>query len=108
MPTSSSGRPAPWTPSASASTHAPTAELVDFSRVTAEEITDLYRRAAASRQGRAAARGRRRDRGGVQEQYDLCQRLGLEVEVVPGVSVVAAAAAQIGREITLTEASSTV
>ena len=87
----------------------PEADVVDFSRVTAEEITDLYRRAAASRlkvvrlhAGDAATWG------GVQEQYDLCQRLGLEVEVVPGVSVVTAAAARIGREITLTEASSTV
>lgn len=85
------------------------ADLVDFSRVTPEEITDLYRRAAASRQivvrlhtGDAATGG------GVQEQHDLCVRLGLEVEVVPGVSVVAAAAAKIGRELTLTEASSTV
>ncbi|NGY57585.1 cobalt-precorrin-4 C(11)-methyltransferase [Lentzea sp. NEAU-D13] len=85
------------------------ADLVDFSRVTPEEITDLYRRAAASRQvvvrlhAGDAATG-----GGVQEQHDLCVRLGLEVEVVPGVSVVAAAAAKIGRELTLTEASSTV
>ncbi|MEU3650423.1 SAM-dependent methyltransferase [Lentzea sp. NPDC034063] len=85
------------------------AELVDFSRVTPEEITDVYRRAAASRQvvvrlhSGDAATG-----GGVQEQHDLCVRLGLETEVVPGVSVVAAAAAKIGRELTLTEASSTV
>ena len=85
------------------------AELVDFSRVTPEEITDVYRRAAASRQvvvrlhSGDAATG-----GGVQEQHDLCVRLGLEVEVVPGVSVVAAAAAKIGRELTQTEASSTV
>lgn len=85
------------------------ADLVDFSRVTQEEITDLYRRAAASRQtvvrlhAGDAATG-----GGVQEQHDLCVRLGLDVEVVPGVSVVAAAAAKIGRELTLTEASSTV
>ncbi|HEX7303937.1 cobalt-precorrin-4/precorrin-4 C(11)-methyltransferase [Lentzea sp.] len=85
------------------------AELVDFSRVTPEEITDLYRRAAASRQtvvrlhAGDAATG-----GGVQEQHDLCVRLGLDVEVVPGVSVVAAAAAKIGREITSTEASSAV
>jgi precorrin-4/cobalt-precorrin-4 C11-methyltransferase len=85
------------------------AELVDFSRVTPEEITDVYRRAAAARQvvvrlhpGDAATGG------GVQEQHDLCVRLGLEVEVVPGVSVVAAAAAKIGRELTQTEASSTV
>ncbi len=85
------------------------AELVDFSRVTPEEITDVYRRAAAARQvvvrlhSGDAATG-----GGVQEQHDLCVRLGLEVEVVPGVSVVAAAAAKIGRELTQTEASSTV
>ncbi|WP_329789603.1 cobalt-precorrin-4/precorrin-4 C(11)-methyltransferase [Lentzea sp. DG1S-22] len=87
----------------------PDADLVDFSRVTPEEITDLYRRAAASRQvvvrlhAGDAATG-----GGVQEQHDLCVRLGLEVEVVPGVSVVAAAAARIGRELTQTEASSAV
>ncbi len=85
------------------------AELVDFSRVTPDEITDVYRRAAASRQtvvrlhAGDAATG-----GGVQEQHDLCVRLGLEVDVVPGVSFVAAAAARIGREITQTEASSTV
>lgn len=85
------------------------ADLVDFSRVTPEEITDLYRKAAASRQvvvrlhAGDAATG-----GGVQEQHDLCVRLGLEVEVVPGVSVVAAAAARIGRELTQTEASSAV
>ncbi|MFD5826775.1 cobalt-precorrin-4/precorrin-4 C(11)-methyltransferase [Lentzea sp. NPDC060358] len=85
------------------------ADLVDFSRVAQEEITDLYRRAAASRQtvvrlhAGDAATG-----GGVQEQHDLCVRLGLDVEVVPGVSVVAAAAAKIGREITSAEASSAV
>ncbi len=85
------------------------AELVDFSRVTAEEITDLYRRAAASRQAVVRLHaGDAATGGGVQEQHDLCVRLGLEVEVVPGVSVVAAAAARIGREITATEASSAV
>ncbi|WP_112261801.1 cobalt-precorrin-4/precorrin-4 C(11)-methyltransferase [Lentzea terrae] len=85
------------------------AELVDFSRVTQEEITDLYRRAAASRQAVVRLHaGDAATGGGVQEQHDLCVRLGLEVEVVPGVSVVAAAAAKIGRELTLTEASSTV
>lgn len=85
------------------------AELVDFSRVTQEEITDLYRKAAASRQAVVRLHaGDAATGGGVQEQHDLCVRLGLEVEVVPGVSVVAAAAAKIGRELTLTEASSTV
>ncbi|GAA3643482.1 hypothetical protein GCM10022267_32530 [Lentzea roselyniae] len=85
------------------------AELVDFSRVTQEEITDLYRRAAASRQAVVRLHaGDAATGGGVQEQHDLCVRLGLDVEVVPGVSVVAAAAAKIGREITLTEASSAV
>jgi len=85
------------------------ADLVDFSRVTPDEITDLYRRAAASRQTVVRLHtGDAATGGGVQEQYDLCVRLGLEVEVVPGVSVVAAAAARIGRELTLTEASSTV
>ncbi|GLZ31222.1 hypothetical protein Lesp02_34100 [Lentzea sp. NBRC 105346] len=82
----------------------PEADLVDFSRVPHEEIIELYRKAAASRlkvvrmhAGDAATWA------GVQEQFDSCQRLGLEVEIVPGVSPLSAAAASIGRELTGSE-----
>ncbi|TWP44974.1 cobalt-precorrin-4 C(11)-methyltransferase [Lentzea tibetensis] len=80
------------------------AELVDFSRVPHEEVVELYRRAAASRL--KVVRLHAGDPalwGGVQDQYDSCQRLGLEVEIVPGVAPLSAAAAVIGRELTGSE-----
>jgi hypothetical protein len=46
--------------------------------------------------------------GAVQEQYDSCQRLGLEVEIVPGVSAFSAAAAIAGRELTVPEVAQSV
>lgn len=82
----------------------PEAELVDFSRVPHEEVVELYRRAAASRL--KVVRLHAGDPalwGGVQDQYDSCQRLGLEVEIVPGVAPLSAAAAVIGRELTGSE-----
>jgi precorrin-4/cobalt-precorrin-4 C11-methyltransferase len=76
------------------------AELIDFSRVSPEEVVEAYRRASASRlkvvrlhAGDPAVWGE------VQDQYDTCQRLGLEVEIVPGVSQFSTAAAVIGREL---------
>lgn len=82
----------------------PEADLVDFSRVPHEEIVELYRRAAASRL--KVVRLHAGDPalwGAVQDQHDSCQRLGLEVEIVPGVSPLSAAAAAIGRELTGSE-----
>jgi precorrin-4 C11-methyltransferase len=87
----------------------PDAELVDSSRVTHEEVLEVYRRAAASRL--RVARVHSGDPslwGAVQEQYDSCQKLGLEVEIVPGVSAFSAAAAVVGRELTIPEVAQSV
>jgi precorrin-4/cobalt-precorrin-4 C11-methyltransferase len=80
------------------------AELVDFTRVSPEEVVDVYRRAAASRlkvvrlhAGDPALWGE------VQDHYDTCGRLGLDLEIVPGVSQFSAVAAVIGRELTTSD-----
>jgi len=82
----------------------PDAEVIDSSRLTHEEALEIYRRAAARRLRVARLySGDPTLWGTVQEQYDACRRLGLEVEIVPGVSVVSAAAAAVGRELTAAE-----
>ncbi|MEU5693992.1 cobalt-precorrin-4/precorrin-4 C(11)-methyltransferase [Actinosynnema sp. NPDC020468] len=79
----------------------PDAELVDFSRVTADEVVEVYRRASAGKLKvvRLLA-GDPALWGGLREQHETCQKLGLELEVVPGVSPVSAVGASIGRELT--------
>ncbi|MFT7838361.1 SAM-dependent methyltransferase [Saccharothrix sp. BKS2] len=82
----------------------PDAELVDFSRVPEPEVVELYRRAAAGRL--RVVRLHAGDPalwGGLNEQRDVCRRLGLDTEVVPGVSQVSAAAASVGRELTASD-----
>jgi precorrin-4 C11-methyltransferase len=82
----------------------PDAELIDSSKITLEDVLAIYRRAA--REKLRVARVHSGDPalwGAVQEQYDACVRLGLEVEIVPGVSAFSAAAAAIGRELTVPE-----
>ncbi|GDY30561.1 precorrin-4 C(11)-methyltransferase [Gandjariella thermophila] len=85
------------------------AELVDSSRITHEDVLAIYRRAAAERL--KVARVHSGDPtlwGAVQEQHDACRRLGLEVEIVPGVSAFTAAAAVAGRELTVPEVAQSV
>lgn len=80
------------------------ADLVDFTRVSPEEVVDVYRRAAASRL--KVVRLHAGDPslwGEVQDQYDTCGRLGLDLEIVPGVSQFSAVAAVIGRELTTSD-----
>ncbi|MFD7655422.1 SAM-dependent methyltransferase [Actinosynnema sp. NPDC059797] len=82
----------------------PDAELVDFSRVHESEVVELYRRASASRL--KVVRLHAGDPalwGGLNEQLEVCRRLGLDTEVVPGVSPVSAAAASVGRELTTSD-----
>jgi len=82
----------------------PDAELVDCSRLSADHLMGLYRRAAAQRLALARlVAGDGMQWSGVQQQYDACRRLGLQVEIVPGVSMLPAVLAAAGRE--LTEAS---
>ncbi len=85
------------------------AEIIDSSLITHEDVLEIYRR--AMREHKRVARVHSGDPslwGAVQEQYDACQRLGIEVEIVPGVSAFSAAAAVIGRELTIPEVSQSV
>lgn len=87
----------------------PGAELVDSSKVAHEDVLALYHRAAD--EGLAVARVHSGDPslwGAVQEQYDAAEAMGLEVEIVPGVSAFGAAAAAAGRELTIPEVAQSV
>lgn len=87
----------------------PDAELVDSSRIAHEDVLALYRRAADT--GLRVARVHSGDPslwGAVQEQYDAAEALGLDVEIVPGVSAFGAAAAAAGRELTIPEVAQSV
>jgi precorrin-4/cobalt-precorrin-4 C11-methyltransferase len=85
------------------------AELIDSSRIAHEDVIAIYRRAAD--EGLKVARVHSGDPslwGAVQEQYDSARDLGLEVEIVPGVSAFGAAAAAAGRELTIPEVAQSV
>ncbi|MQA83691.1 MAG: precorrin-4 C(11)-methyltransferase [Streptosporangiales bacterium] len=85
------------------------AEIVDSAQLTIEGVLPYYRRAA--REGLRVARVHSGDPslwGAVQEQLDRCRDLGLETEVVPGVSSFSAAAALAQRELTVPEVAQTV
>jgi precorrin-4 C11-methyltransferase len=80
----------------------PGAELLDSSRLTLEQVTAVYDRAVARRL--VVARVHSGDPtlyGAIQEQIAECDRRGLPWEIVPGVSSLAAAAAAVGRELTI-------
>jgi precorrin-4/cobalt-precorrin-4 C11-methyltransferase len=80
------------------------AEIVDSAAIPLEGVLDLYRRAAA--EGLRVARVHSGDPalwGAVQEQLDRCRELGLDVEIVPGVSAFSAVAAIVERELTIPE-----
>ncbi|MBB5155590.1 precorrin-4 C11-methyltransferase [Saccharopolyspora phatthalungensis] len=80
------------------------AELVDSSRLTHEQALEIYRRAERDKLNVARVHpGDPSLWGAVQEQYDACARMNLEVEIVPGVAVFSAAAAAAGRELTVPE-----
>ncbi|GAA3437626.1 SAM-dependent methyltransferase [Kutzneria kofuensis] len=77
------------------------AELVDLSRVGADDIVELFRRAARDRL--KVVRMITGDPvlwGAVREQVDACRRIGVETEIVPGVSPVSAAVSAVGRDLT--------
>jgi precorrin-4/cobalt-precorrin-4 C11-methyltransferase len=85
------------------------AEVVDSTALTLESTVDIYRRAAS--QGVHVVRLHSGDPalwGALQEQLDACAGLDLAVEVVPGVSSYAAAAAAVGRELTVPEVAQSV
>ena len=87
----------------------PDAELVDSSLITHEDVLEVYRR--AQRENLKVARVHSGDPalwGAVQEQYDSAKKIGLDVEIVPGVSAFSAAAAIAGRELTVPEVAQSV
>jgi precorrin-4/cobalt-precorrin-4 C11-methyltransferase len=85
------------------------AEIVDSSKLPMEGVLPLYRRAA--REGLTVARIHSGDPGlwgAMQEQLDRCVELGLDVEVVPGVSAFSAIAAIAQRELTIPQVAQSV
>lgn len=77
------------------------AELVDCARLPLEELLRVYRRAATHKL--AVARVIAGDAAlwsGLRQEHDACRRLGLLIEIVPGVSALAAVLAAGGRELT--------
>src|SRR5690349_5926222 len=74
-----------------------------------EDVLPVYERAVA--EGLVVARIHSGDPslwGAVQEQFDRCVELGLDVEIVPGVSAFGAVAAAAGRELTIPEVAQSV
>jgi precorrin-4/cobalt-precorrin-4 C11-methyltransferase len=90
-------------------THAPHAEVHDSSSLTLEETTTLIAEAVLA--DKRAARLHTGDPsiyGAIQEQMAELDRLGINYEVVPGVTSAFAAAASLKQELTLPEVSQTV
>jgi precorrin-4 C11-methyltransferase len=87
----------------------PDAEVVESTIIPLEGVRELYERAAA--EDLKVARIHSGDPslyGAVMEQIELCEEIGLEWQIVPGVSSLGAAAAAIGRELTVPEVSQSV
>ncbi len=87
----------------------PDALIVNSAEHSLEGITGHYERAA--REGLRVARIHSGDPalwGGTQEQHELCTQLGLETEVIPGVSSFSAVAALVQRELTIPEVAQSV
>ncbi|RZS89843.1 precorrin-4 C11-methyltransferase [Motilibacter rhizosphaerae] len=85
------------------------AEVVDSAQLPMEGVLPIYQRAVE--QGLRVARIHSGDPalwGAVQEQLDRCRELGLEVEIIPGVSAFSAVAAIVQRELTIPEVAQSV
>ncbi|MBM7772892.1 precorrin-4/cobalt-precorrin-4 C11-methyltransferase [Actinokineospora baliensis] len=84
------------------------AELVDHGRLGADELAERYR-GVASRHHRAVLliAGDPAQCADLREQRELCTKIGLDVEVVPGVSPVSAVAAATGNSLTEAAAADT-
>ncbi len=85
------------------------AEVLDSSRLTLEDVAAVYDRAVA--EGLTVARVHSGDPslyGALGEQIEACDARGLDWEIVPGVSSLGAAAAVLGRELTVPEVAQSV
>jgi precorrin-4/cobalt-precorrin-4 C11-methyltransferase len=86
----------------------PGAEVIPSDERTHEDVVGIYARAA--RDGLHVARVHSGDPslyGALHEQLAACRHLGLDVEIVPGVSSMAAAATALGQELTVPDVSQT-
>ena len=87
----------------------PDAEIIESTTIPLEGVLGLYERAVE--EDLIIARVHSGDPslwGAVLEQVESCEELGLDWEIVPGVSSLGAAAAAIGRELTVPEISQSV
>jgi precorrin-4/cobalt-precorrin-4 C11-methyltransferase len=87
----------------------PEAEIIESTTIPLEGVRELYERAV--REDLTIARVHSGDPslwGAVLEQIETCEELGLSWQIVPGVSSLGAAAASIGRELTVPEISQSV
>jgi precorrin-4 C11-methyltransferase len=85
------------------------AEIIESTTIPLEGVLELYERAV--REDLEVARIHSGDPslwGAVLEQVEFCEELGLDWEIVPGVSSLGAAAASIGRELTVPEVAQSV
>jgi precorrin-4/cobalt-precorrin-4 C11-methyltransferase len=85
------------------------AEVVESTTIPLEGVRKLYERAVE--EDLKVARVHSGDPslyGAVMEQIEVCEEVGLDWEIVPGVSSLGAAAAAIGRELTVPEVSQSV
>ncbi len=85
------------------------AEIIESTTIPLEGVRKLYERAAD--EDLEVARVHSGDPsiyGAVMEQIEVCEEVGLDWEIVPGVSSLGAAAAAIGRELTVPEVSQSV
>jgi precorrin-4/cobalt-precorrin-4 C11-methyltransferase len=85
------------------------AEILDSATMSLEDVVAVYER--AQRDGLKCARIHSGDPalwGGTQEQVDRCAALGIETEIVPGVSSFSAVAAIAQRELTIPEVAQSV
>lgn len=87
--------------------HAPRATVLDSATMTLEDVLAVY----AAHPDAAIVRLHSGDPslyGAIQEQIDWCLARGREFEIVPGVSSLGAAAAAVGRELTVPEVAQSV
>ena len=85
------------------------AEVIESTNIPLEGVRELYER--ATREDLKIARVHSGDPslyGAVLEQAEILEELGIEWEMVPGVSSFGAAAAAVGRELTVPEVSQSV
>jgi precorrin-4/cobalt-precorrin-4 C11-methyltransferase len=87
----------------------PDAEIVESTTIPLEGVRELYERAVL--EDLKIARVHSGDPslwGAVLEQIEICEEIELDWEIIPGVSSLGAAAASIGRELTVPEISQSV